>query len=167
MVIISNDSKLFPTQQLLFFLTTGFLRLSVASFLPRLNKESESFSHDILAALTPVVGEFIIRVVYPLQAFIVTVTIVCFVMMLFECKSVPDLWDRYKPSAQCAGSKEEAHLFWAHAIIGVATDLMLLVIPLYLVYTRMLASTKSIRVLAVFGIGIFVIVAGIIRLASK
>jgi heme/copper-type cytochrome/quinol oxidase subunit 4 len=64
-----------------------------------------------------------------------------------------DLWDRYNPTAQCVGSAEEAHLFWAHAIIGVVTDLALLIIPIYLVYTRMLASAKSIRVIMIFGVG--------------
>ncbi|GJC90994.1 hypothetical protein ColLi_13832 [Colletotrichum liriopes] len=51
-----------------------------------------------------------------------------------------------------------------HQVIGLSLDLALMGLPIWVVYTKMLLSQRTFHVIVVFGMGIFVIVAGCIRL---
>lgn len=44
-------------------------------------------------------------------------------------------------------------MFWTHAAIGVAVDVALLVVPIVLVYKKMVFSKRSIRVMIVLSVG--------------
>jgi hypothetical protein len=48
---------------------------------------------------------------------------------------------------------KEAYMFWSHATIGVAVDVALLVVPIALVYKKMMFSKRSIRVMIVLSVG--------------
>lgn len=48
---------------------------------------------------------------------------------------------------------KEAYMFWTHAAIGVAVDVALLVVPIVLVYKKMMFSQRSIRVMIVLSVG--------------
>ncbi|GKT57891.1 integral membrane protein [Colletotrichum tofieldiae] len=52
-----------------------------------------------------------------------------------------------------------------HQVIGLSLDLALMGLPIWVVCTNMLLSQRTFYVIVVFGTGIFVIVAGCIRLA--
>ncbi|KFZ24150.1 hypothetical protein V502_01362 [Pseudogymnoascus sp. VKM F-4520 (FW-2644)] len=139
--------SILPTMQLLYFAATGLVRLSIVAFLPRLNNNKK-----------------FLYLVWGLGFIVASTSIVCFMVELFECKHVPDLWDGAAPNRQCMPKSKEAYMFWTHAAIGVAVDVALLVVPIALVYKKMMFSRRSIKVMIVLSVGIFVTVTGIIRL---
>ena len=51
-----------------------------------------------------------------------------------------------------------------HAVTGIVIDIALLILPVYIIYTKMIWSRKTFQVLLVLSIGVFVIVTGIVRL---
>ncbi len=51
-----------------------------------------------------------------------------------------------------------------HAVAGIVIDVALLILPVYIIYTKMIWSRKTIQVMLVLSIGVFVIVTGIVRL---
>jgi hypothetical protein len=48
---------------------------------------------------------------------------------------------------------KEAYMFWTHAAIGVAVDAALIVVPIVLVYKKMMFSQRSIKVMIVLSVG--------------
>lgn len=51
-----------------------------------------------------------------------------------------------------------------HAVAGIVIDVALLILPVYIIYTKMIWSRKTIQVMLVLSIGVFVVVTGIVRL---
>ncbi|CZR57694.1 related to integral membrane protein [Phialocephala subalpina] len=139
--------SLLPTMQLLYFIGIGLVRLSIIAFLPRLWKERK-----------------VTLIAWALGFAVFAMSITCFFIMLFECKHIPDLWDKAAPGRQCLSSQHEAYMFWTHSGIGVFIDILLLVIPLWIISTRMVVSTTKKRVLLVFSVGLFVVITGAVRL---
>lgn len=139
--------SLLPTMQLLYFAGTGFIRLSIVAFLPRLSKERN-----------------ILRISWALGAAVVTMSTVCFFIMLFECKHIPDLWNKTAPGRQCLSSQHEAYMFWIHGSLGLAIDIILLALPMWIIYSHMMFSAATKRVLLIFSVGFFVVITGAIRL---
>jgi hypothetical protein len=141
--------SILPTMQLLYLASTGLVRLSIATFLPRLNKEA-SFK----------------RLVWVLEAAISIVTIVCFSVLLFECRPVRDLWNKSAPGAKCLPLAQQAILWYTHASFGILFDCMLLGLPIWVLYSKMMFNATTIKVMLVFTVGIFSAITGIIRLST-
>lgn len=53
----------------------------------------------------------------------------------------------------------------AHAWIGLFLDVALLLLPLWIVYTKMMFTKKTASVLLIFSFGVFAVVTGIVRIA--
>lgn len=51
-----------------------------------------------------------------------------------------------------------------HAVAGIVIDVALLILPVYIIYTKMIWSRKTVQVMLVLSIGVFVVVTGIVRL---
>jgi heme/copper-type cytochrome/quinol oxidase subunit 4 len=77
-----------------------------------------------------------------------------------------DLWNKEALGRQCLSSQHEAYMFWSHAGIGLLIDVLLMVIPFWIIYARMISSATTKRVLLIFSVGFFVVVTGAIRLGS-
>lgn len=56
-------------------------------------------------------------------------------------------------------------MMWTHAAIGIAVDIALLVLPIWVVHSQMMSGAKMIRVIMIFCIGIFASITGIVRMA--
>jgi hypothetical protein len=52
----------------------------------------------------------------------------------------------------------------AHAVIGIIMDVVLMVLPIWMIWKNMIFTKKAIQVVLIFSVGIFVILTGIIRL---
>ncbi|OCL15155.1 hypothetical protein AOQ84DRAFT_279533 [Glonium stellatum] len=141
--------SILPTMQLLYFTSAGLVRLSIVAFLPRLNKEA-SFK----------------KLVWALETATSVVTIVCFCILLFECKPVRDLWNKSAPGAKCLSSAHEAILMYTHASFGILFDCMLLGLPIWVLYSKMMFNATTVKVMLVFTVGIFSAITGIIRLST-
>jgi hypothetical protein len=68
------------------------------------------------------------------------------------------------PGLHCKGLKSDQAMMIGHGVVGIVVDLALLVLPIYIIYTKMIWSRKAIQVMLVLSIGVFVIVTGIVRL---
>ncbi|KAL7623267.1 hypothetical protein AAE478_006948 [Parahypoxylon ruwenzoriense] len=62
--------------------------------------------------------------------------------------------------------------FWAvamthrvHAVVGVAVDVILLILPIWVICTKMMWSRKTLQIILVLSVGVFAAATGIIRLA--
>ncbi|TLD24035.1 hypothetical protein PspLS_06582 [Pyricularia sp. CBS 133598] len=139
------------TQTLIYFIATGFMRLSILTFLPRLNKDLQERKFMVAIWATGLV--------------IVAQTIGCFVYRLTECSPISDIW---KPptltAGNCVAPQQENAMMVGHQSIGLAVDVALLALPIWIIYDKMLFSKRALQVILIFSIGIFVVVAGIVRL---
>jgi hypothetical protein len=68
------------------------------------------------------------------------------------------------PGLQCKGLKADQAMMIGHGVAGIIIDITLLILPIYIIYTKMIWSRKMLQVMLVLSIGVFVIVTGIVRL---
>ncbi|KAI0123770.1 hypothetical protein BJ170DRAFT_93968 [Xylariales sp. AK1849] len=135
------------TQHLMYFWSVGLMRLAIVAFLLRLAQDRP------------------FRIVTFATAGVILVqTIVCFVFRLSECKNISDLW-RPPGSGDCLPKHDEAIMMYTHAAIGIAIDIALLVLPIWVVKSSMMNAAKAVQVVLIFCAGIFVVITGIVRLA--
>ncbi|KAK8165603.1 hypothetical protein BKA80DRAFT_342691 [Phyllosticta citrichinensis] len=126
--------KVIPSGLLLYFIASGLIRLSIAAFLPRLNRERR----------------FLI-LVYLLAVAITLTTVGSFFAFIFQCHPIKALWLDKQPGINSA--------------LGIFYDIMLLLAPIWVLHQNMMFSVRLMRIAFVFAVGIFAIIAGIIRFA--
>ncbi|KAF2141269.1 uncharacterized protein K452DRAFT_318920 [Aplosporella prunicola CBS 121167] len=140
---------LLATQQLLYFLGTGFVRLSIDAVMLRLTKDRN----------------FLV-LIYSVGVGIAVLTLISFCIVLFECDPIGDLWDKASGHANCMSIEHEERLVFVHAGFGVLFDCILLLMPMWLLYKGLKFDIRAVRVGLTFAVGIFTIVTGIIRLVA-
>ncbi|KAF9633785.1 hypothetical protein BFW01_g4679 [Lasiodiplodia theobromae] len=104
--------------------------------------------------------------VYIVGVGIIILTFGSFFTLLFECKPVKALWDKMMPGAHCLALSQEAVLMYTHSGLSIFFDLVLLVMPIWVLHKKMIFSLRTIKVALVFAVGIFTIITGIIRLST-
>ncbi|EGU71941.1 hypothetical protein FOXB_17548 [Fusarium oxysporum f. sp. conglutinans Fo5176] len=132
---------------MVFFLASGFIRLSILAFLPRICRD-RSF----------------MRCVWSIGVVIVVITVAAFIFFLAECRPISDLFEAMKPDRKCVSPEMESHLMWSHAIVGIFIDAALFGLPIGVIRKRMTFSSKAVQVILVFCVGLFAIVMGILRI---
>ncbi|KAK0120452.1 hypothetical protein ONS96_010666 [Cadophora gregata f. sp. sojae] len=140
--------NILPTQTMWYFWATCFVRLTVAAFLPRLSKE-----------------RLYLYLIYGIAAFNVVQTTVCFLYKLLECRPVKDLWlPPDTPGTNCVSQAANETMMTINAVFGIAIECALLALPIWIVSRKMMVSRKMFQVILIFCVGIFVIMAGVVRL---
>ncbi|KAH7134480.1 hypothetical protein B0J13DRAFT_560515 [Dactylonectria estremocensis] len=132
---------------LLYFWGVGLDRLAVLAFLPRLHKD-----------------KIYLLLVYFVSGMVLVSTIICFFIRLFHCNPVKDGWLPPLPTLNCLPQSSMDMMMNGHGILGIIFDIMLMALPMWVIYKKMLWSRKTFQVIAVFSVGIFVVITGIIRL---
>jgi len=69
----------------------------------------------------------------------------------------------YLPGLNCMDPAKVNAVLTAHSVLGIIIDASLMALPVWVVYTTMLSSRKSVQVALVFSVGVFVVITGIVR----
>ncbi|ORY55907.1 uncharacterized protein BCR38DRAFT_490913 [Pseudomassariella vexata] len=132
--------------QLVYFWAIGMVRFAIMAFIPRI-------CSDIMLAL------------YGLALANFANTAWSCIFRLVECTPVADNFKNpTTPRINCVSNDTHRHVNWAHAIVGLLIDIPLMILPVWIVYCKMLWSKKMINVVLVFGFGIFAVVTGLVRI---
>ena len=117
---------------------------------------------DYTADLLPEITK---RVSLGIAAIVLAQTVAAFAYRLTECNPVADNFKPpTTPGLQCVTPVEHNHMMVGHAIVGIVIDVALLLLPLYTIYTKMIWSKRTIQVLIVMSVGVFVLITGVLRL---
>ncbi|KAI4595727.1 hypothetical protein KJ359_006718 [Pestalotiopsis sp. 9143b] len=135
-------------QHLLYFWGIGLMRLAIVAFLLRLAKD-----------------RFFRLLTYATGVVIIVQTIVCFLFRLLECHKISNLFLPPGSSDDCISKRSEIYMMWAHSSVGIAVDLALFCLPIWVVRSNMMSTAKAVRVVLIFCIGIFAVITGIVRLS--
>ena len=121
-----------------------------------------------------------IGITYAVGAISLVLTVIIFILLLGSCKPISyahqihvlastskfprHLW---LPPAVLAHDCRNLYVIMiiarTNAILGPVIDACLMAIPVWVVYTTMITSRKSVQVALVFSVGLFVVIAGIVR----
>ncbi|KAK1654740.1 hypothetical protein BDP81DRAFT_87891 [Colletotrichum phormii] len=138
--------KRLSIMELVYFLASGAVRLSILAFLPRLSK-NKMYTWSI----------------YALNAIVIIISLSGFFFVLTECSQIPDVFNYSSTWRQCRDKREDRSMMLAHAIICIFVDCMLVVLPLCVVTNYVKMGVKAIQILLVFSLGIFAVATGIVR----
>ncbi|RSL70803.1 hypothetical protein CEP54_001581 [Fusarium duplospermum] len=138
--------SLLPVNQLVFFWACGLVRLSILAFFPRLNREPRFMACVWITALINIV-----------------VSLFGFFFFLLECNPIIDLFNPGNPDRKCVSREKEAHVMWAHSIVGSFLDVVLLALPLWVVFSNMVTRPKIIKLTLIFSVGFFAAITAFIK----
>ncbi|RSL80028.1 hypothetical protein CEP51_006885 [Fusarium floridanum] len=138
--------SMLPVNQLVFFWACGFVRLSILAFFPRLNREPRFMACVWITALINI-----------------AISLFGFFFFLLECNPIIDLFNMAKPDRKCVSRDKEAHVMWAHSIVGCFLDVVLLALPLWVVFSNMVTRPKIIKLTLIFSVGLFAAITAFIK----
>ncbi|KAH6955700.1 hypothetical protein BKA56DRAFT_603516 [Ilyonectria sp. MPI-CAGE-AT-0026] len=135
-----------PIDEFMFIFSCGFIRLSILTFLPRLSRD-----------------RIYMRYIWGVGLVTVAITLATFFFVLTKCRPIVDLFNAAKLHRDCISEQKEAYMMWAHSIVGICIDLSLVALPVWVIHSNMTFSSKALKVILVFCIGLFSIITGIVR----
>lgn len=87
--------------------------------------------------------------------------------MIHGCRQLTIVRENFlpptEPGLNCVSFDELQRMMLGHAVTGIFIDVALLALPLWLLYSNMIWSKKTLQVMMVFALGVFAVVTGIIR----
>lgn len=98
---------------------------------------------------------------------IVAVFIICFTLFLTECKYAATLWLSRGPSVDCPKRRQDFPVMMVYSGIGIGVDLVLFLLPVWIVWTTMLVSKKLWQVMLVLSVGLAAVIAGVVSAAGR
>ncbi|KAI1815144.1 hypothetical protein GGS20DRAFT_545146 [Poronia punctata] len=94
-------------------------------------------------------------------AFIIGWTITLFLINILDCIPIELNWHAYAGvSGKCLNIE---HIFWVVNITDIITDVFILMIPGPQIIKLQMSTTRKVQILCIFGLGFFVVAAGIAR----
>ncbi|CZR56800.1 uncharacterized protein PAC_06689 [Phialocephala subalpina] len=85
--------------------------------------------------------------------------------ILLTQRQYSDIWKvPTTPGLNCVSAQQEQNNLIAHQAIGIIVDFMLFALPIWVINSKMMRSAKKMQVIAVFSVGLFVVVTGIVRM---
>ncbi|KAI5861275.1 hypothetical protein GGS23DRAFT_160992 [Durotheca rogersii] len=135
-------------QTLVYFWALAMARLAILAFLPRLAQD-----------------RCINWTAWTVAAVIVAQTLVAFIYRLTECTPVADNFKPpLLPGMHCVALASHNKMMVGHAVVGVAVDVAILVLPIWVICTKMMWSKKTLQIVLVLSVGLFAAATGIVRL---
>ncbi|KAI4866682.1 hypothetical protein F4820DRAFT_239403 [Hypoxylon rubiginosum] len=147
--ILYRFFELLSIQSILYFWVMALVRFAILAFIPRIVQD-----------------KIINRISWAVAAIIAAQTIGATVYRLTEC--IP-FGDNFKspdtPGLHCVGLKAHNGMMMGHGVIGIIVDMILLILPIWIICTKMIWSKKTLQIVLVLSIGVFAIATAIIRVA--
>ncbi|KAH7018047.1 uncharacterized protein B0I36DRAFT_368098 [Microdochium trichocladiopsis] len=135
------------TQSLLYFWCVCLMRLHIAAFLPNLHNDKRY-----------------VRLVWGVGGITLVSTIIFFIVKMTSCKPVSAMWlPPFIAADMCMSGNALDQMMTVHAALGIAIDISLVALPVWVIYTKMIFSKRKFRVILIFAVGIFVIITGLVR----
>ncbi|KAI1462552.1 hypothetical protein F4805DRAFT_452379 [Annulohypoxylon moriforme] len=145
--IMSEFFKALTIQTLVYFWAVALVRFAILAFLPRL-------AHDRCLVIT----SWIVAVIILAQ------TLTAFIYRLTECNVLEDLFKSQGSEDDfCIGTADQNKMMVGHGIVGIVIDTILLFLPIWVIYLKMMWSKQTLQIMLVLSVGIFAVATGIIR----
>ncbi|XXH03842.1 hypothetical protein Hte_010248 [Hypoxylon texense] len=145
--ILRKFFELLAIQSILYFWAMALVRFSILAFIPRIVQDKT-----------------VSRVSWVVATIIGAQTISATVYRLLECKSFEDNFKSpATPGLRCVGLVAHNGMMMGHGVVGIVVDVILLLLPIWIICTKMMWSKKTLRIVLVLSIGIFAVATAIIR----
>ncbi|KAL8399965.1 hypothetical protein RB594_000389 [Gaeumannomyces avenae] len=136
------------TQTLLYFWAVCLMRMQIVAFLPGIHPGSKPY----------------MLMIWGIGTITVVSTIVIFCLRIFSCRPISAFWlPPFMTADQCMDGHTVDLILSVHSILGIAIDLCLVALPVWVIWDKMMLSTRKWRVMMVMSVGIFVVITGIVR----
>ncbi|GKU08020.1 hypothetical protein FLAG1_10903 [Fusarium langsethiae] len=112
-------------------------------------------------------GQKFRRMVWTTLAFNTIATMVLLAVQLTVGRIIELVWDREDLSASMEKYKKPIIIILAHCVVDFCVDVWMLVLPMTQLYNLGLRTDKKIRVMCMFGIGIFLTAVSLVRLIMQ
>ncbi|KAI1778203.1 hypothetical protein F4818DRAFT_438372 [Hypoxylon cercidicola] len=147
--ILNKFFELVGIQSIIYFWAMALVRFAILVFIPRIGQDKN-----------------ISRISWIVAVIIVAQTVVATVYRLTEC--VP-FGDNFKspttPGLHCVGLVRHNDMMMGHGMVGVVVDLILLLLPIWMICTKMMWSKKTLQIVMVLSVGVFAVATAIRRVA--
>ncbi|KAM0491179.1 hypothetical protein ACHAP8_010857 [Fusarium lateritium] len=112
-------------------------------------------------------GQKFRRMVWTTLAFNTVATIVLLVVQLTVGRIVELVWDHEDLTASMEKYKKPIIIILAHCVVDICVDVWMLILPMTQLYNLGLRTDKKIRVMCMFGVGIFLTAVSLVRLIMQ
>ncbi|KAK0630307.1 hypothetical protein B0T17DRAFT_488588 [Bombardia bombarda] len=147
---LSRPNKLVTLK--LYYVAQAFYKLTI-----NLTKSS-----ILLLYLRIFVQKWFRRACWALLAVVIVYMVATFGLSVWQCTPVPRAWDKSIP-----GTCINLTINWyANAGFSIATDILILGLPMYPIYASQLSKGQKIALMAVFALGLFTTITSIFRLQT-
>ncbi|KAI1764136.1 hypothetical protein GGR53DRAFT_334437 [Hypoxylon sp. FL1150] len=145
--IVSKYFEMFSIESILYFWTMATVRYAILAFIPRIAQDKS-----------------ISRISWVVAVLIFAQTIVATAYRLTECEPFTDNFQSpLTPGTHCVGVIRHTNMMIGHGTVGIILDLILLVLPIWIICNKMMWSKKTLQIVLVLSIGFFAVATAIIR----
>jgi hypothetical protein len=139
--------KMILGAQVVFALATTLTKLSMLALIRRIAVSRTSYGYNLITAAA---------------IAIVSIQGVIFcVVTIFQCRPVSDYWKLTDvPQPNCIN---QTRTLLAAGVVNILTDIMVVIVPIYVVWKLQLKRRQKIAVVCLFGLGFCSVAAGIAR----
>lgn len=139
-------SKLFYFGEAIYYITVGTTKIAI-----------------LLLYLRLAVKKPLRIVIWATMGFVIATFVGCVVAGLFQCNPIAFAWDKTIPGGTCFNVTA---LFYANAGLNIFQDVFIYILPMKMLWEIQIPQKQKIALIAVFAIGGFVCVTGMLRLNS-
>ncbi|KAI1389888.1 uncharacterized protein F4822DRAFT_400125 [Hypoxylon trugodes] len=127
----------------------AMVRFAILAFLPRLAQDRN------------------IKIIsWTVAAIIFAQTVAAFTYRLASCTPVADSFKLPdEPGLKCVGLDDHIKMMAGHGLVGIVIDVILLLLPIWVICTKMMWSKKTLQIILVLSVGMFAVATGILRVA--
>lgn len=140
-------AQLFYFGEVMYYITVGTTKIAVLLLYLRIIPPNKKYYR---------------YVIYSVMVFIALTVFACVVANIFQCTPVDFAWNKNQQGS-CIN---QVALYYSNAGLDIFQDLVIYLLPIRILYQLQLPRKQKIALIAIFVVGGFVCVTGMIRLSS-